>query len=81
MSWDKKKRKDEKRWKKMSKFGQVPGFRFLYDLQRPVRDFELPSGGGNLDDVSGICFDESTGYFLLIEDNTGLLTAWREVLF
>ncbi len=75
--WDKKKAKDEKKWRKRSKFGCVNGFEFKYDLSSPSFVRELPEGEGDLNTVSGICFEEKTGCFLLVEDKTGLVTSWN----
>jgi hypothetical protein len=76
--WEKKKKKDQKKWKNMSKFGAVRGFSFVYKLEEPDRTYELEGGRGDLNTVSGIAFDERNGVFVLIEDKTGQVTAWSE---
>lgn len=78
MSWEKKKKKDARKWEGKPHFGCVSGFQFPYNLGACVREYRLPGGRGALSEVSGICFDRSTGLFMLIEDEHALLTAWRE---
>lgn len=76
--WEKKKKKDARDWDGMSHFGCVPSFKWCYDLKKPAAVYSLPSGKGALSEISGLCFDQQSGYFFLIEDEHPILTAWSE---